>query len=629
MQKPYLTIRMTLLVMISLLNLLIAILVGKGVYASWFQYQQAQELKLRAELINTLYIANKNLSLTRASTLSLISSVPEEFDSLYTDLLMHRQQTDLALSSALNQMQQYKLHNTTEEFSKINEKYQKLIQRRKEVDRELTLPLTDRKPEITANFFDDNTALIVEIHHFTLQYSRSLQDIDDTISRHMMFEHFVWELAEYTGKQYAIIGQILSANKRPEKTQYQELTSLRNRIEYTWEILQKFSLDKSLSKKIFPLMEEARTQYFFTVDQISDLFFDTAIPGTEVSYPLDSTLWLGISAQAVDSLLILQDETLAASQMHVNKIEAQAQQEIFISSAIFILAILLSLYCWGLLAFRVIYPFNAMVNALYKATRDNIFEMPDIRFKQDEIGKLAQVLEVIKNNAQKMKQSNEELERFAFIAAHDLKSPLRAIENISSWLEEDVGDQLPTASKKHLQELRNRVRLMDKMLDDTLEYARIETKIENQPNFSVSGQHMMEEIIKMLDLPPGFNVKIGNGLTHLSLKKLPLQQVLFNLVNNAIKHHDKTAGLIEVDAEENDTEYIFYVRDDGPGIEPQYHHKIFEMFQTLQPKEKNKGRGMGLAIVRKIVLAAGGIINVKSTLGQGAEFQFSWPKNTL
>jgi signal transduction histidine kinase len=629
MQKPHLTIRMTLLIIVSLLNLLIAILVGKGVYTAWIHHQQAQELQLRAELINTLYIANKNLSLTRASTLSLLSSTPEDFDALYSDLLTHRHETDSALTKALASMQQNNLHNTQEEFTKIKDKYQLLIQRRKEIDKDLTLPLAERHPELIDHFFADNTALITEIHHFTLQYSRSLQDIDDTISRHMMFEHFVWELAEYTGKQYAIIGQILATNKYPGKAQHQELTALRNRVEYGWEILQKFSLNTSLSEKLHPLMEEARTQYFFTFDQISDLFFDNPYPGTAASYPIDSTLWLGISAQAVDSLLILQDETLKASQTHVDEIESRAQQEILISGIIFILALLLSFYCWILMAFRVIHPFNAMVNALYKATQENIFEMPDIRYKQDEIGKLAQVLEVFKNNAQKMKQSNEELERFAFIAAHDLKSPLRAIENISSWLEEDVGEIIPAASKKHLQELRNRVRLMDKMLDDTLEYARIETKIEAQSNMVVSGQSLVEEIIELLDLPPNFNVKIGNDLAHLSLKKLPLQQVLFNLVNNAIKHHDKPAGLIEVDAQENNTEYIFHVRDDGPGIEPQYHHKIFEMFQTLQSREKSKGRGMGLAMVRKIVSAAGGVINVKSTLGQGAEFQFTWPKKNL
>jgi signal transduction histidine kinase len=629
MQMPRLTIRMTLLIMVSLLNLFIAILVGKGVYNSWLHYQQAQELKSRSELISLLYTANKNLSLSRATTVLLTSSAPEDFDSLYANVRANRYASDTALAEAMLGIQQNNLIHLQEDFAKIKEKHNSLIERRKEVDKNLTLPLAERHSELTDNFFTDNTALIHEIHHFTLGYAQSMQEIDDTISRHMMFEHFVWELAEYTGREYAIIGQALAINKYPSQAQHNELTILRNRIEYGWEILQKFSLNKSLSKKLFPLMEEAKTQYFFTIDQISELFIENPTPGAAATYPIDSVLWLGISAQAVDSLLILQDETLIESQKYVDQIAAQAKRDILISSSIFILALLLSAFCLILMKQRVIYPFNAMVNSLHKATEDNIFEMPDIRYKQDEIGKLARVLEVIKNNAQKMKQSNEELERFAFIAAHDLKTPLRAIENISSWLEEDVGDIIPEASNKHLREMRNRVRLMDKMLDDTLEYARIETKIEAQSNQAVSGQTMVDEIIKLLDLPPGFNVKIGNELAHLSLKKLPLQQVLFNLVNNAVKHHDKAEGTIEVDAQEKDSEYIFSVRDDGPGIEPQYHQKIFEMFQTLQTKEKSKGRGMGLAMVRKIVRTAGGVVDVKSALGQGAEFQFTWPKNNI
>lgn len=629
MQMPHLTIRMTLLIMVSLLNLFIAILVGKGVYNSWLHYQQAQELKSRAALVNLLYVANKNLSLSRAATVSLTSSAPEDFESLYANVLSYRQQTDSALTKALIGIQEKKQVNFQEEIENIKEKHQLLIEKRKEIDKDLTLPLAERHTALTDSFFLNNTVLINEVHHFTFDYAQSMQEFDDTISRHMMFEHFVWELAEYAGREYAIIGQLLASNKFPSRAQHQTLTSLRNRIDYGWEVLQKFSLNKSLSEKLFPLMEEAKTQYFFTIDQISELFIENPTPEAPASYPIDSALWLGISAQAVDSLLVLQDKTLIESQQHVDQIESRAKKEILVSSSIFILALLLSGFCLILMKQRVIHPFNAMVNSLHKATEENIFEMPDIRYKQDEIGKLARVLEIIKNNAQKMKQSNEELERFAFIAAHDLKTPLRAIENISSWLEEDVGDIIPEASNKHLREMRNRVRLMDKMLDDTLEYARIETKIEAQSNQAVSGQIMVEEIIKLLDLPPGFHVKIGNELAHLSLKKLPLQQVLFNLVNNAVKHHDKAAGVIDVDAQEKDTEYIFSVRDDGPGIEPQYHQKIFEMFQTLQTREKSKGRGMGLAMVRKIVRTAGGVINVKSIPGQGAEFQFTWPKNNI
>ena len=112
----------------------------------------------------------------------------------------------------------------------------------------------------------------------------------------------------------------------------------------------------------------------------------------------------------------------------------------------------------------------------------------------------------------------------------------------------------------------------------------------------------------------------------MKLQKLPLQQVLFNLINNAVKHHDKTQGKVVVDAVENANEFVFSVCDDGPGIDPQFHHKIFEMFQTLQTREKSKGRGMGLALVRKIIIANGGTISLKSALGEGTLFRFTWPK---
>ena len=373
-------------------------------------------------------------------------------------------------------------------------------------------------------------------------------------------------------------------------------------------------------------MEEASTQYFFTFDQVSDLFYGSQPYSAPASYSISSALWLGMSAQAVDSLLILQNEILTETQQRVDKIEDNAKNEIFISGIIFLSALVITLYSGAIIAFRIARPVNALVNALYKATQENIFEIPDIRYQHDEIGKLMRVLQVFQHNAQKMKQSNEELERFAYIAAHDLKSPLRAVDNISQWLEEDLEDVLPEGSRKHLDELRKRVRLMDKMLDDTLEYARIDSKIESHTNSVVTGKELVDEIVALLDVPKNFSVNIGPHMAQLKLQKLPLQQVFYNLINNALKHHDKEFGLIEVDVVDSPTEYMFSVRDNGPGIDPAYHQKIFEMFQTLQPRDKSKGRGMGLAMVRKIIMANGGIIKVESSVGKGALFRFTWPK---
>ena len=442
----------------------------------------------------------------------------------------------------------------------------------------------------------------------------------------MVFEYFVWDLAEYSGEEYAIIGQMLAENKYPTLRQRELLSFLRARIEYGWTILRKFALNEELAEQLFPLMEEASTQYFFTFDQVSELFHANNSVEEKASYPITSTLWLGMSAQAVDSLLMLQNEILSEIQHRADRIEMDAKREIFLSGLIFLCALGISAYSWFVIAYRVARPVNAMVNALYKATHENIFEIPKIRYQHEEIGKLLHVLQVFQHNAQKMKESNEELERFAFLAAHDLKSPLRAVDNISQWLEEDLEDVLPAASRIHLEEMRKRIRLMDKMLDDTLEYARVDAKIDSHANETVNGKTLIAEIVGLIDLPPGFTIITGEALAKMSVQKLPLQQVLFNLINNAVKHHDKKQGVIQVDAVENSSEFIFSVRDDGPGIDPQFHQKIFEMFQTLQPREKSKGRGMGLAMVRKIIIANGGIISLESAVGQGALFRFIWPK---
>ena len=626
MKNSPLSIRMTLLIMVGMLNLLIAVLIGYRVYKSWDNYQQAEHLKQGISIINALYTANKNLSQARASTLSIMYSTAEVAEPVYQDVLKNRKAVDAALNMAFEGLAKEEIHRNSGSLDQLKHKYDILLQRRAQIDVGLNLPVSQRSRSITNLFFEENTALITEIQDFILIYSRSFQGIDSIISQHMVFEYFVWDLAEYSGEEYAIIGQMLAENKYPTQLQREQLSFLRTRIEYGWAILRKFALNEELAEQLFPLMEEASTQYFFTFDQVSELFHGNNPVGADASYPISSTLWLGMSAQAVDSLLVLQNEILTEIQQRANKIELDAKSEISVSSVIFLCAFAISWYCWFIIAYRVARPVNAMVNALYKATHENIFEIPKIRYQHEEIGKLLHVLQVFQHNAQKMKQSNEELERFAFIAAHDLKSPLRAVDNISEWLEEDLEEILPAGSKIHLEEMRKRIRLMDKMLDDTLEYARVDAKIDSHANDIVSGSMLITEIIGLIDLPPGFTIITGDNLARLKVKKLPLQQVLFNLINNAVKHHDKIQGTVVVDAVENTTEFVFSVKDDGPGIDPQFHQKIFEMFQTLQPREKSKGRGMGLAMVRKIIIANGGSISLESADKEGALFRFTWPK---
>lgn len=226
-----------------------------------------------------------------------------------------------------------------------------------------------------------------------------------------------------------------------------------------------------------------------------------------------------------------------------------------------------------------------------------------------------------------LQQSNEELERFAYICAHDLKTPLRAIYNLSQWLEDDSGDVLPAPSKKYIQDIHKRVNRMEKLLDDTLAYARCSSKEQSGSPEIVEGKKLAEDVATLASPPAGFTLKTGPGFDNLRVQRLPLQQILYNLANNAIKHHNRPdSGRVDMNVEEKNDHYVFTVKDDGPGIPPEFHDKIFEMFQTLRPRDQVEGSGMGLAIVKKVLMTFGGKISVESAPGRGATFTFTWPK---
>lgn len=224
-------------------------------------------------------------------------------------------------------------------------------------------------------------------------------------------------------------------------------------------------------------------------------------------------------------------------------------------------------------------------------------------------------------------RSNEELENFAFVAAHDLKSPLRSIYNLSEWIEEDLEDKLTEKSTERMMKLRGQVRYMERLLDDVLEYSRAERKHDIAENEMIDGSTLMTNILSLINFPEGFTVEVSDNFKTLRVPQMPLQQVFYNLIQNAIKHHDKESGKISIRMEENDSKYIFSVSDDGPGIAPEYHQKIFGMFETLSSKSKKDSTGMGLALVKKHITNYDGEITIDSSLGRGSCFRFTWLKN--
>jgi two-component system, LuxR family, sensor kinase FixL len=226
-----------------------------------------------------------------------------------------------------------------------------------------------------------------------------------------------------------------------------------------------------------------------------------------------------------------------------------------------------------------------------------------------------------------LERSNLELDAFAYAASHDLKAPLRVIHNASTWIEEDLAGKLTAETQENMNLLRSRVRRMDRLLDDLLEYSRIGHETVDRHAVAISGAALMENIQGLLSPPQGFVVDASPALADIEVFRMPLQQILINLISNAIKHHDKNTGLVEVSVEDLGAMFRFSVKDDGPGIPAQYHEQIFKMFETLRSRDQVEGSGMGLAMVRKHVDVAGGEFTLESAVGQGSTFSFTWPKD--
>jgi PAS domain S-box-containing protein len=239
---------------------------------------------------------------------------------------------------------------------------------------------------------------------------------------------------------------------------------------------------------------------------------------------------------------------------------------------------------------------------------------------------LAAVTDITRRKAVQLelRQANANLEEFTYAASHDLKSPLRGISDLVEWIAEDLGGAAPQEVSRNLGRIRDRIHRLERVIDDLLAYARAGITVTDAVHVDLEA--LLTGILELLPRPPGFIVSVQIKAQPFITNKAPLESVLRNLINNAIKHHDLPTGRITIGVEDVGRYCVFTVGDDGPGIPLASQERVFRIFQTLATDTREHS-GIGLALSKRLVEAHGGWIKLDSTTGvRGTAFQVGWPR---
>ena len=290
----------------------------------------------------------------------------------------------------------------------------------------------------------------------------------------------------------------------------------------------------------------------------------------------------------------------------------------------------------GFIVRRILQPIRLQEREIARVTDTNLsyqLQLPH----QDEISSLSDSLKLMIQKRREAETdlqaanetllvANKELESFAYIASHDLKAPLRGIKSLVSLLTRELGEDLSPDARRYVDLMANRTERMQALLEGLLQYSRIGRTLSEDEEIDTS--KLVDEIRTLIDAGGQWTIINGDNLPRLITQRAPFELVLRNLVDNAIKHHDRASGTIRIEARTVAERYEFTVSDDGPGIAPEYQERIFQIFHTLKPRDEVEGSGLGLALVQKTVEHFGGSIRVESDpeRERGAKFIFTWPK---
>jgi PAS domain S-box-containing protein len=265
-----------------------------------------------------------------------------------------------------------------------------------------------------------------------------------------------------------------------------------------------------------------------------------------------------------------------------------------------------------------------------RTTKGVVCYARDITALKRSRDRLHQLNQQLVRKTEELVTSNIELERFAYVASHDLQEPLRMVSSFLQLLDRKYGNKLDDTAREYVRFAVNGADKMKRLIQDLLDYSRLDSGRDELGDTDMN--QIVQEVIYTLDdriKMRGALIEVGQLPVLSDTNRTQMFQLIQNLVNNGLKYNEQSQPIVRIDALEQADHWLFTVNDNGIGIEPRFFDRIFVVFQRLHSQSQYNGTGIGLSVCKKIVERAGGNIWVESALGQGSTFSFTIPKKRI
>lgn len=565
---------------------------------------------------------------------NLMLEIDEGVSELHRYILIYSETGSLSALSQLDGLYQALLKDTNTLSKTVSNKDQQTQQLVAKLQNSV-IYFKEKLDSLESQYqYRDNLVNHELIESFSNTHTAMSQFINDSVGqRHEESVTRLWFAQKNIAKAEVLSARYFSSHEYALKQD--ALASIENadKVINKEAANRKSDLIKSDLKSWRDLLRKVKQQFVSAIQADRDFLF------------LVNIVIAGESAELIALSESLKKNLLAKQ----NALAQETDKEIAFNQKVMLFSVLVSVLLAAIIA---ILTGNVIARSIKSITHtlsllaqgEAVTEIPG-EARQDEVGSLARAAKVfnqknlytkelliqaekntmfLQERERDLEAKNNALSNFTHVVSHDLKTPLRGIADLAAFIIEDLGSNMPEEVEHNLERMQLRVKRVETLISDLLTYSE-QGKVSEVDGELVLPSALIGEAIDLQVIPDGFNIQVIGDSAPMHVAKTPLQVSVRNLIANAIAHHDKATGYIEVKHYNEGKYCVFEVADDGPGIPKATQERIFILFQTLD--EKKQSSGLGLAFAKRMVEAHGGYISVESDpeVRRGSTFRIFWP----